>query len=65
MKSSDKPKFLSRSIKILLLILVLFIAACVLLNDFYVNILWFKEVGYLSVFLKELTTNSSSAFRCF
>jgi uncharacterized membrane protein (UPF0182 family) len=56
MKSSDKPKFLSRSIKILLLILVLFIAACVLLNDFYVNILWFKEVGYLSVFLKELTT---------
>jgi uncharacterized membrane protein (UPF0182 family) len=47
---------LSRSIKILLLILVLFIAACVLLNDFYVNILWFKEVGYLSVFLKELTT---------
>lgn len=56
MKKSDKPKFLSKSIKIILLIIALLIAACILLNDFYINILWFKEVGYLSVFLKELTT---------
>ncbi len=56
MNQSDKPKFLSRSIKIILLVLVLLIAACILLNEFYINIMWYKEVGYLSVFLKELTT---------
>jgi uncharacterized membrane protein (UPF0182 family) len=43
-------------LKIVILIVILAVAAFVGLNEFYINILWFREVGYLQVFLKSLTT---------
>ena len=42
--------------RILILVLVLVVAAFIALNEFYINILWFTEVGYLQVFLKALVT---------
>ncbi|MFZ7133759.1 MAG: UPF0182 family protein [Eubacteriales bacterium] len=41
---------------ILGVIVILIVAAFTVLNQFYVNFLWFKEVGFTQVFLKELIT---------
>ena len=54
MKPKPKRKLLGVGFRIVILIVVLLIAAFVGLNEFYINILWFQEVGYLQVFLKGL-----------
>ena len=56
MKPKPKRKLLGVGFRIVILIVVLLIAAFVGLNEFYINILWFQEVGYLQVFLKRLMT---------
>ncbi len=49
-------KFMGKTLKTILIVAAVIIIACIVLNEFYINILWFKEVGYLSVFFKEITT---------
>ncbi|MFA0815244.1 MAG: UPF0182 family protein [Anaerofustis sp.] len=56
MKEKPRRKFVGTGLKIVILIVILAVAAFVGLNEFYINILWFREVGYLQVFLKSLTT---------
>lgn len=45
-----------KGLSIILIILAIAGMAIALLSNFYVNFLWFKEVGYTQVFFKELIT---------
>ena len=54
-KKKERKRFGS-GFRVLILVLVLVVAAFIALNEFYINILWFTEVGYLQVFLKALIT---------
>ncbi len=56
MKQKPKRKLRGVGFRIVIIIAILLIAAFVGLNEFYINILWFQEVGYLQVFLKGLMT---------
>ena len=51
-----KGKFTKKTLVIILAIVLLFVAFFTFLNDFYLDVRWYSEVGYLSVFFKELTT---------
>lgn len=52
-----KGGFFSSTAKFILLLLVIFIGAGIVLNEFYINVLWFNEVGYTDVFFKSLLTH--------
>ncbi|HCU08433.1 MAG TPA: UPF0182 family protein, partial [Clostridiales bacterium] len=43
-------------LKIILLVLVVLVAALYKLTDFITDYLWFREMGYTSVFFKEIGT---------
>lgn len=53
---SAKPNRTRRVLLIVLLIVLIASALFAALNSFYVDILWFSEVGYLQVFFKEMLT---------
>ena len=53
---SKKPKNKRRLITVIVVAAVILIAAVTALTDFITDWMWFKEMGYVSVFLKELTT---------
>ena len=44
----------SRSLRVILIVLLLLIAAVLALNELITDIIWYLEMGYLSVFLTEL-----------
>ena len=54
MENTGKKK--SGKVKIVLLVLIVLIAALGALVGFITDFMWFKELGYVSVFLKQLTT---------
>lgn len=57
-KSKNKRGgFFSKSLGIILLVLVILIGAGVILNEFYIDIIWFEEVGFTDVFFKSLMTH--------
>jgi uncharacterized membrane protein (UPF0182 family) len=55
-KEKKKRKGLGTGLKIAIVLVILIVGLFIALNEFYINILWFTEVDYLQVFLKELTT---------
>ena len=59
MKKSTRTKRGSKA-KLIVAIAILVISSLfVFLNGFYIDILWFKEVGFLQVFFKALVTQAS------
>lgn len=56
MQEKKKGKFLSKTLRTVIAIVIIVIAVFIALNEFYIDIIWYKEVGYLSVFFKALTT---------
>ena len=56
MEEKKKSKFLSKTLRTVIVIVVLVAAVFIALNEFYIDILWYGEVGYLEVFFKALTT---------
>ena len=55
-KVKKKGSFFGRTFKIITVIVVILAIGCVILNEFYIDILWFGEVGYTDVFFKSLFT---------
>ena len=56
-KEKKKGSFFGRTFKIITAIVVILAIGCVILNEFYIDILWFGEVGYTDVFFKSLFTH--------
>ncbi|MCR4894590.1 MAG: UPF0182 family protein [Eubacteriales bacterium] len=56
-KEKKKGSFFGKTFKIITLIVVILAVGCVILNEFYIDILWFGEVGYTDVFFKSLFTH--------
>ena len=46
----------NRKVSIILLVVILLIGAFVALIGFIADFMWFREMGYLSVFFKQLVT---------
>ena len=46
----------NRKVSIILFVVILIIVAFVALIGFIADFMWFKEMGYLSVFFKQLVT---------
>lgn len=61
----QKKSFFGAGIRIALIVLIVVLVTFIGLNEFYINILWFKEVGYLQVFLKGLVTKLSMGLPLF
>ena len=55
-KVKKKGSFFGKTFKIITLIVVILAIGCVILDEFYIDILWFGEVGYTDVFFKSLFT---------
>ena len=52
----EKNRKISGKVWVIILVLVLLLSAVLALSDFITELLWFSEVGYVSVFLKEIVT---------
>ena len=52
----QKKSFFGAGLKITIAVILLVVVLFVGLNQFYINILWFKEVNYLQVFFKSIET---------
>lgn len=59
---NERPKkrkggFLSKTAKFIFLALVILVGVGIVLNEFYIDIIWFREVGFTDVFFKSLFTH--------
>ena len=52
----EKKRKVSGKLWVIILVLVLLVTAVLALSGFITDLLWFREVGYVSVFLTEIMT---------